>query len=69
MIHVPDPALGSTEQQEAANGEQPKRKKTRRGSRGGRRRKKPAAAQTGSEGADLAAPTSGGRAGSAGSAV
>jgi hypothetical protein len=53
----------------AANGEQPKRKKTRRGSRGGRRRKKPAAAQTGSEGADLAAPTSGGRAGSAGSAV
>jgi ribonuclease G len=69
LIHVPDPALGSTEQQGDANGEQPKRKKTRRGSRGGRRRKKPAAAQAGSEGADLAAPTSGGRAGSAGSAV
>jgi ribonuclease G len=42
LIHVPDPALGATEQ-ETANGEQPKRKKTRRGSRGGRRRKKPAA--------------------------
>jgi predicted RNA-binding protein with TRAM domain len=41
LIHVPDPALGSAEQ-DTANGEQPKRKKTRRGSRGGRRRKKPA---------------------------
>jgi ribonuclease G len=41
LIHVPDPALGSGEQ-DTANGEQPKRKKTRRGSRGGRRRKKPA---------------------------
>ena len=44
LIHVPDPGLGSTEQ-DSANGEQPKRKKTRRGSRGGRRRKKPAAAK------------------------
>jgi predicted RNA-binding protein with TRAM domain len=49
LIHVPDPALGATDQEkETANGEQPKRKKTRRGSRGGRRRKKPAAkAETG----------------------
>jgi ribonuclease G len=42
LIHVPDPALGSTEQ-DSTDGEQPKRKKTRRGSRGGRRRKKPTA--------------------------
>jgi ribonuclease G len=42
LIHVPDPALGSTDQ-DSTDGEQTKRKKTRRGSRGGRRRKKPAA--------------------------
>ena len=73
LIHVPDTQLGG----EASNGEgsgeeQPKRKKTRRGSRGGRRRKKkPAAvAETDKgEGADLAAPTSKGRAGSGGAAV
>jgi ribonuclease E len=73
LIHVPDPQLGSAEADgETADGAQPKKKRTRRGSRGGRRRKKPsAAAQTAtaeSQGADLAAPTSKGRAGSAGAA-
>jgi ribonuclease G len=73
LIHVPDPQLGSVEtDSETTDGAQPKKKRTRRGSRGGRRRKKPAAtAQTGAaegQGADLAAPTSRGRAGSAGSA-
>jgi ribonuclease G len=44
LIHVPDPELGSAEENgEAADGTQPRRKKTRRGSRGGRRRRKPAA--------------------------
>ncbi|HKY12555.1 MAG TPA: ribonuclease E/G, partial [Gaiellaceae bacterium] len=74
LIHVPDPQLGSVEtDSETTDGAQPKKKRTRRGSRGGRRRKKPAAAtaQTGAaegQGADLAAPTSRGRAGSAGAA-
>jgi hypothetical protein len=71
LIHVPDPQLGSAEADgETTDGAQPKKKRTRRGSRGGRRRKKPsAAAQTATsevEGADLAAPTSKGGAGSAG---
>jgi ribonuclease G len=71
LIHVPDPQLGSAEADgETTDGAQPKKKRTRRGSRGGRRRKKPsAAAQTATaevQGGDLAAPTSKGRAGSAG---
>jgi ribonuclease G len=72
LIHVPDRELGSgAATEETTDGEQPKRKKTRRGSRGGRRRRKPAAAKSeaaDTEGADLAAPTSKGRAGSAGGA-
>ena len=46
-IHMPDPELGDSSTEEAAEdgAESPKpKKKTRRGSRGGRRRKKPAGA-------------------------
>jgi ribonuclease G len=73
LIHVPDPQLGSSEAGgETTDGAQPKKKKTRRGSRGGRRRRKPAvtaqAAASEVQGADLAAPTSRGRAGSDGTA-
>jgi ribonuclease G len=73
LIHVPDPQLGSAEADgETTDGAQPKKKRTRRGSRGGRRRKKPSAAAqpatAESQGADLAAPTSKGRGGSAGAA-
>ena len=76
LIHVPGPELGAGDAESGGTSPdgQPKRKKTRRGSRGGRRRRKPAAAKAKAEaaeveGADLAAPTSKGRAGSAGAAA